>query len=74
MVAITLEVWVLTYRVGIYRRISSLGPAPNNLLSKPYPEPSLKPMHQVLDYVMTALTMGNLTTQHCSTMDNGKAW
>ena len=45
----TLEVWVLTCRVGIYWRISSLGPASNNLLSKPYAEPSLKPMLQVLD-------------------------
>ena len=45
----TLEAWVLTCREGIYRRISSLGPAPNNLLSKTYPEPSPKPKHQVLD-------------------------
>ena len=43
LIAMTLEVWVLACREGIYRRISSLGPAPNNLLSKPYLEPSPKP-------------------------------
>ena len=43
LIAMTLEVWVLACREGIYRRISSLGPARNNLLSKPYPEPSPKP-------------------------------
>ena len=43
LIAMTLEVWVLVCREGIYRRVSSLGPARNNLLSKPYPEPSPKP-------------------------------